>query len=122
MDMATNEYSERRYAEAQTAYEPLSRNINGGHPNILGAVIAREHRYLTNELAQAVAYGVISGTYESACPVDSIFGAHPEHDGRLSCGTVVGAFATMGARPNSDLAVLLAERKFWLERIYEPGY
>jgi hypothetical protein len=114
----------QEFLDAEKAYEAVSRYINGGHANVVGAVIGREHPYLLNELAQAVAYGVLSRTYDRLCPESGTgriidFGAHPEHDGRLSCGTVVGALRTLAVRTDEDV---LKARTFWLGRIYQPDF
>lgn len=116
------ESDRKRYADAKAAYEPLSRNINSGSTGILGAVVGREHAYLLNELATAVARGVLVKTYDSLCnEPGTIFKdvKHPAHDGRIGCGTVIGALSTLAMRPGEDG---LAERKFWLDRNYDAGY
>jgi hypothetical protein len=115
---ASCDFDHRRYNEAKAAYESVSRNINGGSSNVLGSIIAQEHPYLTNELAEAIAYGILSRTYDRLCPDGpGNIGTHPEHDGRLSCGTVVGALRIMSTRDNEDV---LKARTFWLGRLYQP--
>lgn len=112
------DFDRNRYEAAKAAYEPVSRNINGGSASILGAVIGREHGYLLNELAQAVAHGILMKTYDSLCTEGSpSIGSHPGHDGRLACGTVVGALRILGTNETESA---LDARKFWVDRAYDP--
>lgn len=112
------------FEKTKAAYESVSHAINGGSTNVLASVIGREHGYLLNELASAVALGIMVKTYDSICR-DSLdgritdFGVHPEHDGRLSCGTVVGALRTLAVKDGDDV---LKSREFWLSRIYQPEF
>jgi hypothetical protein len=108
------------FERSKVAYEAVSRDINGGNVNVLGAVLGAEHPYLLQKLAEAVAFGVLQRTYDRLCTEQvTNIGTHPEHDGRLSCGTVVGALRTLATRDNEDV---LAARTFWLSRIYQPEF
>ena len=117
------------YDKAETAYKELSHLINHGSTSVIGAVLGREHPYLLNELVSAVAVGVLRRTYDSICR-ESVtnggrmtdMGIHPEHDGRLGCGAVVGAMRTLATNPLEDEASVLKSREFCLSRMYEPGY
>lgn len=117
----------KNFADAKTAYAALSHNINGGSTSIIAGVLRSEHPYLLNELAQAFAMGVLTRTYDAICR-ESVaggvhdFGPHPEHDGRLSCGTVVGALRTLSVAPDETDHDVLKAREFWLSRVYAPEF
>lgn len=109
-----------QYEKALVAVESLGRGVNGGRAAVTARAFGCEHAYLFNELATAVALSALLRTYNSLCPVDgTIFkdDPHPEHDGRLGCGTVVGALRTLATKREDDP---LQAREFWLSRIYEP--
>jgi hypothetical protein len=116
------------FERSKVAYEAVSRDINGGNVNVLGAVLGAEHPYLLQKLTEAVALGVLQRTYDRLCTEPSIFDmsvapftreAHPEHDGRLSCGTVIGALRTLAVKRDDDV---LKSREFWLGRVYQPDF
>lgn len=110
------------FERTKTAYESLSRDLNGGNVNVAASVIGAEHPYLLNKLAEAVALGVLTRTYDRLCPDASIFAAtdpHPEHDGRIGCGAVIGALRTLAVRSTDDV---LRQREFWLSRIYQSEF
>lgn len=118
----------KQYSDADKAYQSISHVINGGSTSIVAAVFAHEHPYLLQQLAESMALAVLRRTYERICRESSSgrihdFGIHPEHDGRLSCGTVTGALRTLAVAPDETEANVLKSREFWLSRIYEPeGY
>lgn len=113
-----------QYKKAEEAVEALGRGVNGGRPAVTAAALNREHAYLFQKLAEAMAMSTLARTYDSLCPMvaakTTVFDdAHPEHDGRLSCGTVIGALRTLAVRPQDDV---LEARRYWLGRTYQPGY
>lgn len=117
-----SDYEYRKYREAREAYNSVSHALNtGGDSHIVGAVFAEEHPYLLGKLFTGVAYAILMRTYPHLCPEarETIFAdePHPEHDGRLSCGEVIGALRIFGVKRGDDV---LAAREFWVKRVYNP--
>lgn len=116
----------KEYMEAEVAYKPLSHLINHGATGVVAAVLGREHPYLLNELTSAVAVAVLRRTYDGICRESTNgrtdMGVHPDHDGRLGCGAVVGAMRTLGTAPGELEHDVLKSREYWLSRAYEPDF
>lgn len=113
---------QEQYDKAVKAVEALGQGVNGGEARITAAALNTEHAYLFQKLAEAMAMSTLARTYDSLCPeTGTIFGdtPHPAHDGRLACGTVIGACYTLAFRPGGEV---LVDRRFWLGRVYDPGY
>ena len=116
------EFEYRQFQTAEAAYKSVSHELNGGgEPRIVAAVLTREHPYLLQKLVTGVAMAVIGRTYDRLCgETGTIFNeAHPEHDGRLACGDVIGAMRQLGIAPKDEP---LAAVSYWRNRIYDAGY
>ena len=118
--MATEQYAlsqarirAEREQKAQDAFKALSDIINGGSTegvDIIANLVANDHPTLSGQFAKAAALGVMRRAVrdEAFRPFDSWefdcrekpFSAdnppHPEHDGRHTCQTVIGAMLLAG--------------------------
>lgn len=115
----TREYAQ--YQKALDAVEALGQGVNGGSVFVTAAALSREHAYLFDKLAQSMAMSTLMRTYDSLCPMTAagttVFDdRHPDHDGRLSCGTVIGALRMLAVRRTDDV---LEARRFWRGKVYE---
>ncbi len=109
-DNPTMAAARRRLAEQNEAKDlvaALARMANGmsrEQADALSNALAVEHPTLLGQIAKAVAVGVMRratydptykpyGTYERSCfgTGDAPKPKHADHDGRLSCDTVIGA-------------------------------
>jgi hypothetical protein len=100
---------QERAREVEAAMEPVMKLVNGSSvgPDDIARFIMNEHPTLVGQLVKGVALGVMRRTmYDSNWkPYDPTIGKgrrmaclerldkpeHPEHDGRFSCDTVIGA-------------------------------
>lgn len=111
-----------QFEKAKAAVDALGQGVNGGSIFVTAAALNGEHAYLFNQLATAMALSTLRRTYNSLCAeTGTIFTdePHPEHDGRLGCGTVIGALRTLAVKRTDDV---LASREFWLAKVYEAPY
>lgn len=101
-------YRHPQEAEARAAFASLSSVINAGSSagsDLLAELIMHEHPTLAGYIARAVGLGIMRrsvreeefrayDSWEFDCrekPFTADNPPHPEHDGRHSCGLVVGA-------------------------------
>jgi hypothetical protein len=117
-----------QYREAVDAVKAIGSGINGGSKGVVAAAFGKEHAYLFNELAEAIALSTLLRTEDRPCYEALNSGStfetvaseeHPAHDGRIGCGVVVGALRALSVKRTDDV---LKARKFWLDQIYGPRY